>query len=125
MLAGNDYGTEVFNGRLDAGNGLTLRGNGTGNFFPVPASESGFFIQGNAKSMVSILDITGKMLFITAENKGSMKCFENNLQKEKLVKAPAGVVSYFDSLANGKIRRQELYYGSGFLSQSGRYLAAK
>jgi hypothetical protein len=78
MLAGNDYGTEVFNGRLDAGNGMILKGDGNGNFVPVPPDQSGFFVTGNAKSMVSILDKNRRLLFVTAENRGNTKCFASN-----------------------------------------------
>ena len=56
MLAGNDYATEVFNGRLDAGNGMILQGDGNGNFNALPASKTGFFVAGNAKAMASVFD---------------------------------------------------------------------
>ncbi len=121
MMAGNDFGTEVFNGRLDAGNGMIMLGDGNGNFKPVPASESGYFIPGNAKSMVTILDKDGMLLFVTAENRGNTKCYINNGQHTNWKKAPIDLNNYALPLPNGKIQKHELYYGNGFLSQSGRY----
>ena len=41
-LAGNDFGTEVTNGRYDAMNGLVLSGDGKGNFIAQTILQSGF-----------------------------------------------------------------------------------
>jgi hypothetical protein len=41
LLAGNEYQTEVRNGRYDASYGLFLKGNGQ-HFTPVGPAESGF-----------------------------------------------------------------------------------
>ena len=39
------------------------------------------------------------------------------------MKAPVDSNNYFVLLPNGKNQKHELYYGNGFLSQSGRYIS--
>ena len=54
LLTGNDYGNEVFVGRMDALTGLALLGNGKGQFDVVPSAKSGFKVSGDAKALVRI-----------------------------------------------------------------------
>ena len=61
-------------------------------------------------------------MYVTAENRGAVKCYANNNQTVRLVKAPQKTDDYYLLLANGKKQKHELFYGSGFLSQSGRYI---
>ncbi len=51
LLAGNLYSSEIETPRNDAGMGLYMRGDGSGNFSPVPISESGFFAPHDVKDM--------------------------------------------------------------------------
>lgn len=72
LLAGNDYSTEVETGRNDAGIGLVLLGNGTGDFKAVPVTESGFYVPGDVKCLESI-NIGGKACFMAGKNKESIQ----------------------------------------------------
>jgi hypothetical protein len=54
LLAGNMYGSEVETVRNDASIGLLLKGDGTGNFEPLTALESGLFIRGEVKETAVI-----------------------------------------------------------------------
>ena len=51
LLGGNMYGTEAETTRADASVGLLLKGNGTRDFQPLTASESGFFIPYDVKNV--------------------------------------------------------------------------
>jgi enediyne biosynthesis protein E4 len=51
ILAGNQYGLESETPRNDASIGLFLRGDGKGNFEPVPALKSGLFIGGDVRKI--------------------------------------------------------------------------
>ena len=51
LISGNLYGSEIETPRNDAGMGLFLKGNGTGDFTPVPLVESGFFAPHDSKDM--------------------------------------------------------------------------
>jgi hypothetical protein len=79
---GNDYGTEVLVGRYDALNGLVLKGDGKGNFKALSIAESGIYIPGNGRGLVSLKSKSGKYLIAAAQNRGPLKLFE--LRKPRL-----------------------------------------
>ena len=60
VLVGNEYGSDMVGGRMDAFDGLVLKGDGKGNFTPLTISESGFYVPGNAKAIASWPDVKGK-----------------------------------------------------------------
>ena len=67
VIAGNLYQSEVETPRNDAGIGLFLKGNGSGEFEPIPARESGLYIPGDVKEMIE-LDFQGNPLIIVGKN---------------------------------------------------------
>ncbi len=67
LIAGNLYWSEVETPRNDAGTGLFLKGNGKGEFAPIPAYESGFFTLGDVKDMASV-DVNNKKVAVVAKN---------------------------------------------------------
>ena len=69
IVAGNDYGLRPELGRMDAGFGLLLQGDGKGNFITIPNSESGLNIPGETKNM-QLVKIAGKKYIIIVKNKG-------------------------------------------------------
>ncbi|MFD2525614.1 VCBS repeat-containing protein [Flavihumibacter stibioxidans] len=121
LMNGNDFGTEVSVGRYDALNGLFLQGDANGGFIPKPISESGIYIPGNGKSLVKLNSANGNTLIIAGQNRGPLKTFKWQKQSRQI---PFLATDAFATmkLRNGKIRKQEAFYGSSFLSQSGRYL---
>jgi len=78
LVCGNDYGAEVSNGRLDASNGLVLKGDGKGNFEPLTIEQSGIYIPDNAKSLVKLKRKSGGILIIASQNKGKLEAFRLN-----------------------------------------------
>ncbi len=121
VINGNDYGTEVSTGRYDALNGLLLKGDGKGNFKPLSILQSGIYIPGNGKAMVKLQSSNGKYLLAASQNKDDLKLFELNRGTGNIKLEPldmSGIITY----KNGKVEKQEFYYGSSFLSQSGRFL---
>jgi enediyne biosynthesis protein E4 len=121
VMNGNDYGTEVTIGRYDALNGLFLKGDGNGNFMPKTISESGIYLPGNGKALVKAKGLNDKYLLVGSENRGRLKIFELT-KKVKLISLLAGDVSAIITFKNGRKQKQEFYYGSSFLSQSGRFI---
>ncbi len=81
LLCGNDYGAEVSNGRLDGLDGLVLSGNNKGSFYPLLIKQSGFFIPGDARSMVKVKNKNGGDLYIISQNKWPLKVYvlKNNI----------------------------------------------
>lgn len=131
LLVGNNYGGEVFIGRLDAFYGLYLKGDGKGNFVPISLSKSDFIVGKDGKSLVSLYDKSGKEIFIASQNKDKLKCFTRNTHlsgfkpAEELLTGvslkPNDVYAEI-TFKNGKKRKVEFYYGDTYLSQSSRRL---
>jgi len=121
VMNGNDYGVEVNVGRYDALNGLVLKGDGKGGFTPLSILQSGIYIPGSGKALVKLSNGKGKTLLAASQNRGEMKMFWLKRSEEKLPVKPGDTYALL-TLRNGKVRRVELNYGAGFLSQSARYL---
>jgi hypothetical protein len=117
----NDYGTEVNIGRYDALNGLFLKGDGTGNFRPVPISQSGIFIPGNGKALVTLTGINYQPLLAASQNRGPLQVYKVNQPLKAIPVLPSDVSAEI-MLRNGKKQKKEFYYGASFLSQSGRFI---
>jgi hypothetical protein len=119
LMVGNDYGNEVSVGRLDAFNGLLLKGDGLGNFKPATLSESAFCVSGDAKGLVRVTNSNGNPLIMATQNRADLKTFGGiKSLVTKPLKTNDAVV--FEHLKNGKTRKVEVGYGTSFLSQSSR-----
>ena len=119
FINGNDYGTEVSVGRYDALNGLVLKGDGKGGFKPLSIVESGIFIPGNGKALVSLKSASGAQLVAASQNKGPLKIFTLKRQG-RWIPIASNEVSANIEYTNGQKARSEFYYGSSFMSQSTR-----
>ncbi len=119
VINGNDYGTEVSVGRYDALNGLYLKGDGKGNFMPLSILQSGIYLPGNGKALAKLSNGRGQLLLAASENRGPLKIFSEK-QEQRSIPVTAGDMFALIKIKNGSTRRQELYYGSSFLSQSTR-----
>ena len=74
----NDYSFEPLGGRYDAGIGLLLKGDGRGNFKNMPVTKSGFFVDGDARSISKVKLLNKKEIYVVTQNKDSSKVFERN-----------------------------------------------
>ncbi len=121
-LIGNDYGNEIFTGRLDAHIGLVLQGDGAGKFIPINFAKSGFLVPGDGKALISIASSNNRSLLVASQNQGSLAVFKkkNTSIELKTFLPPAEIMALVFELENGKKQRVETGFGSGFLSQSSR-----
>lgn len=124
LAVGNSYACEVLSGYYDAGIGNYLQGDGTGNFKTVPVTQSGFFVDGDAKALARLISKEGRELFLVTQNRDSLKVF---MKPAGITNAGESVVRLKRSddyavvdLTNGKKRKEELYIGNGYLSSSSR-----
>jgi hypothetical protein len=77
MLAvGNLYAVQPDIGRLDAGYGLALLGDGKGNFKSLPSQQSGFVVTGEGRDIQTILNAKGQKRFLVSRNNESIKVFQ-------------------------------------------------
>nr|WKN34623.1 VCBS repeat-containing protein [Tunicatimonas sp. TK19036] len=123
LMTGNSYAPDVAIGRYDAFAGLYLKGDGRGSFSPVALSQSGFFIDSDAKSLNQLYTQTGDALILGAANADSLKAYLHTIPERIRLLKPHSQ----DAFATFKIpgsgnRKVEFYYGSGYLSQSSRML---
>ena len=121
VLNGNDYGTDVSVGRYDALNGLMLKGDGKGGFKPLSILQSGIYIPGDGKALVKLRDTKGNLLLAASQHRDTLKVFKLNASAKSIKVNPNDAYALI-KYKNGKTEKQEFYYGSSFLSQSGRFI---
>ncbi|KAA5549138.1 VCBS repeat-containing protein [Adhaeribacter rhizoryzae] len=125
LLAGNSYAPETGMGYYDASYGTFLSGNGKGNFSPVSLKKSGFNVPGDAKSMACLVAAGNQPLMLVGVNKDSLKVFAGTPQATRSIIKLQPFDAYAElTFKNGQKRREEFYYGSGYLSQATRSLIA-
>ncbi len=124
LSIGNSYASEVLTGYYDAGIGNCLLGDGGGNFRTKSVSESGYFVDGDAKALASLVAANGEELFIATQNRDSLKIYRRNDRARSTATAitRAGALDDYCivELGDGAKRKKEFYYGSGYLSSSSR-----
>jgi hypothetical protein len=124
LLSGNSHATESISGRLDGLNGLLMLGNGKGGFQPLNHYESGVFIPGDAKGMAYLRLSSGRSLVLAAQNNGPLLAFAGQAgDKMVYIKPMSQDAALEATYIDGRLKRLELGYGSGYLSQSGRNAA--
>jgi len=122
-LNANDFGNEVFDGRYDAMNGLLLLGDGKGAFTSQAILQSGIFIPGDGKALVELKGPGQACLLAASQNRGPLKLFKRNNTTQRVLPLQQTDRTVLITLTNGKKRRDELYFGNSFLSQSTRSLS--
>jgi hypothetical protein len=121
LISGNDYGTDISIGRYDAMNGLLLKGDGKGNFIPLSLQQSGVYIPGNGKALVKLAGSKGNYMIASSQNKDSLKLFSLRASS-KVVPVNENDLRATIHFKDGKKQKYEFYFGSSFLSQSGRFI---
>jgi len=74
LLAGNMHESEVETPRNDAGIGLWMKGDGLGNFIPVPTLKSGFYAP-NVVNDMKLLEKENELLILLGNNDAKMQSF--------------------------------------------------
>ncbi len=119
LLVGNDFGADLVVGRMDAFNGLMLRGDGRGGFSSISLTKSGFYVPGDAKALVSLPMANGRCAWVASQNKGPLRVFGSS-RAVRFVPTAAATAAVSVRRADGRVRRQEIPVGSSFYSQSAR-----
>ncbi|MEO8413900.1 MAG: VCBS repeat-containing protein [Ginsengibacter sp.] len=77
ILAGNFYPWRVQQGPLDAGIGLLLNNNGKGNFRPGFFAQTGLYIPGDVRNLISVTTNNG-LLLIAVKNNDAVQVLKEN-----------------------------------------------
>jgi enediyne biosynthesis protein E4 len=120
-LIGNEFSMAASLGRYDAFQGLVLKGDGKGSWIPLSIQQSGFFLKGNGRSMAEI-NLPGGAGMLALENIGTIKLFAYPWEQKNLIRLEPDELYAIVHDKQGRKRREEFPRGSGFLTQSGRYL---
>jgi enediyne biosynthesis protein E4 len=118
LAIGNSFSTEVQTGRYDAQGSLLLAGDGHGGFGVGPTA---MHLKGDNKSIVEMYSGDGKHIVVVGVNSDSIRVFSRADVLKKIKIEPYDQYAVIKE-KNGKIYRQEFYYGSTYLSQSERTL---
>ena len=122
ILVGNDYGMEISMGRLDAHNGLVGMNDSTGHFNFKESDKSGLFVAEDAKALVKIHNEEESTIdYLASQNRGPLRAHRQNKQSKIITLRPNESYAII-TMADGRVRKQEFYYGHGFLSQSSRVI---
>lgn len=76
LLAGNHLGMEIETGRCDASYGLFLKGDGKGNFSPVPNRISGFWAPQEVRALVQFRNKDKRPFVVVGNNNGPLQVFQ-------------------------------------------------
>ncbi|WP_194527622.1 VCBS repeat-containing protein [Zobellia roscoffensis] len=114
---GNYYPTEVISGWYDAGKGVILKGNNQGDFTPVLHSQTGFKVEKDARALVNLPLNDSTMLWVASVNSNKTKRFSQKLES-RVIELMPGEVNAKIYFKNGKMAKQEYYFGAGYLSQA-------
>ncbi|HEY9008922.1 MAG TPA: VCBS repeat-containing protein [Ohtaekwangia sp.] len=124
LSVGNSYAADPLTGYYDAGIGTCMLGNGNSTFKNIPVTQSNFFIDKDAKGLIELAGSHNSRLWISTMNRDSLRVFERNTTKNATILRAKPHDAYAEIIFhNGTTRKQELYYGSGYLSQSSRIIA--
>jgi len=113
----NDYSTDPTVGRYDALNGLVLKGDGKGNFTPLSILQSGVCIKGNGKALIKLQQSGGSYLMAATQNRGPLQIYKKRAASQ-IIKVNKNDAYAVFTLGNGRRKKEELYFGSSFLSQN-------
>jgi len=121
LAVGNFYSGEVFSGRYDASIGWLLEGDGKGNFNSLDVKESGFFVPGDAMSLVNLIS-GDRELTLASINNGAVKTHVRSKSRQQIYKAKLDDIAAIIQFNDGTTQKVEFHYGSGYLSQGSRTL---
>lgn len=123
LVHGNFFEIEIESNIQDAGTGYVMLGNGDGTFTVSNSRSSGFYSAKNAKGLAMIAVGSANTPYVLTSNSNDiMEAFKFVAPDSKVVKLNDNDIYAEITMNDGKKRRQELYMGSGYLSQSSKML---
>jgi enediyne biosynthesis protein E4 len=121
VAVGNFYWTDVVIGKYDALKGLTMLGDGKGNFKAMSLSKSGFIVDHDARALVRVETKQHQSVFVVSQVLDSLGVFkQQSSTKQKTINPRKTEVYAMADMGGNRKRKIELGYGSGYHSQSSR-----
>ncbi len=116
LLTGNNFSNELIVGRMDALNGLFLKGDGKGTFKSLPIAESGIYIPGDGKSLARLIRANGDEMILSGVNNSALQSFTKSTDNMLINLNDDDSFVVYD--LSQRTLRKELYLGSSYLSQN-------
>ena len=116
LLVGNEYNTEVVNGRYDASKGAVLFNNGQFSFEVAAPGQSAFHTKGDTRSMVKVRLGQDDLLFLIGKNNGKIENYQLT-NKSRFFAFQKDEISALIEYQDRSSRKIERHLGSGYLSQ--------
>lgn len=123
LLAGNFYGAEVSVGQYDAQSGLLLLGDGKGEFQSVSSTQSGFVADGDTRGIAKIMDVQQRPICVVLNNNAESISYTTETPSQELINLKPDDRFALIHTSDGQVRREEIYYGSSYLTQSTRKMS--
>jgi len=120
LITGNSYSTEVSTGNYDAMTGLLLTGDGKGHFTVQHSRMTGFRADGDSKGMALLHLGDSLSVVLVASNNGKLQAYEFMNSNERLITATRDETYAVIKRKDGRVFKQELYFGNGYLSAPAR-----
>lgn len=128
LLSQNLFALPKLTSRQDAGRGLLLKGDGQGNFKPVPGSQSGIKVYGEQRgAALSDFNGDGRTDLAISQNGAATKLYQNQTEKAGIIVRLDGPSANPDGIGSSlrivyadgtKGPRREIQTGSGYWSQN-------
>ncbi|MFI5170780.1 MAG: VCBS repeat-containing protein [Chitinophagales bacterium] len=117
LCHGNYFQTDILITRHDAGTGLLLQGNGDGSFKALRSIESGFWSDGDARSLALVnCGENQPPLIIGGVNNDDVKVYEFAIPKMMSVEQNDAYALI--TLNDNSVVKKEFYKGEGYYSQN-------
>ncbi|MBX7217027.1 MAG: VCBS repeat-containing protein [Candidatus Kapabacteria bacterium] len=120
LCVGNFDGADPLAVRYNSGYGLYLNGDGKGNFLQKSATGAGFSVPGEGRGLACVAGKDG--VTIVAANCNAAATSVTLRQRPLRIDPAKRCTHAILDLGDGRTRRQEWYWGSGYLSQSSQML---
>tara|TARA_R110002020_G_scaffold264813_3_gene479531 strand:- start:6909 stop:10433 length:3525 start_codon:yes stop_codon:yes gene_type:complete len=125
FAVGNFHGNETVTGRNDAGRGALIKAkNELYQSFEF-GRELGLEVPGESRAVAKLMGADGREIVLVSRYNQSLLAFRSSIQSSKVIQ-PAKDDQFLLIYRNGKpTMKRELFYGSGYLSQSTRKLTSE
>lgn len=120
LCVGNFDGGDPLVVRYNSGYGLYLNGDGKGNFLQKSATGAGFNVPGEGRGLACVAG-KQRVTIVAANCNAAAASFQIRQQPFRIGRANNYTHSILH-LGDGRTRRQECYWGGGYLSQSSQML---
>ena len=123
LCVGNYYSNNVNDGPYSASTGGLISWDSDNKINISSGHENGFYVHTDARALASLVMGNQKTAYIVTSNNDSLKVFTPVMDKEKHIKLRSLDAYAIIEWENGLQQKQEFFYGSGYMSQSSRYLS--